>query len=46
MHETWLTAFQLLFMVGQVKAGDTVLLHAAASGWASRDAARWPRAQR
>ena len=30
--ETWLTAFQLLFMVGQVKAGDTVLLHAAASG--------------
>lgn len=30
--ETWLTAYQLLFIVGQVKAGDAVLLHAAASG--------------
>lgn len=30
--ETWLTAYQLLFMVGQGKAGDTVLIHAAGSG--------------
>ena len=30
--EQWMTAYQLLFTVGGVKAGDTVLLHAAASG--------------
>ena len=30
--EAWLTAFQLVHMVGEVKAGETVLIHAAASG--------------
>lgn len=30
--ETWLTAYQLLFMVGQLRAGETVLIHAAGSG--------------
>lgn len=30
--ETWLTAYQLLFFVGHAKAGETVLVHAAASG--------------
>mmetsp|Transcript_23945 Transcript_23945/g.40727 ORF Transcript_23945/g.40727 Transcript_23945/m.40727 type:complete len:353 (+) Transcript_23945:33-1091(+) len=30
--EQWMTAYQLLFTVGGVKAGDTVLLHASASG--------------
>ncbi|XP_044540551.1 quinone oxidoreductase PIG3 [Gracilinanus agilis] len=30
--EAWLTAFQLLHVVGQVKAGDTVLIHAGSSG--------------
>lgn len=30
--EAWLTAFQLLHLVGEVKAGDYVLIHAAASG--------------
>ena len=30
--ETWLTAYQLLFMVAGVQPGDAVLLHAAASG--------------
>eukprot|EP00040_Diaphanoeca_grandis_P021938 m.117386 g.117386 ORF g.117386 m.117386 type:complete len:345 (-) comp28577_c0_seq1:100-1134(-) len=30
--EVWLTAFQLLHMVGEVKAGDVVLIHAGASG--------------
>ena len=30
--ETWLTAFQLLFLVANAKAGDTVLIHACGSG--------------
>jgi NADPH:quinone reductase-like Zn-dependent oxidoreductase len=30
--EQWMTAYQLLFMVGHLQAGETVLLHAAASG--------------
>ena len=30
--ETWLTAFQLLFLVGALAPGESVLLHAAASG--------------
>ena len=30
--EQWMTAYQLLFTVGGVKAGDSVLLHASASG--------------
>ncbi|KAM9066436.1 quinone oxidoreductase PIG3 isoform 1-T3 [Sarcophilus harrisii] len=30
--EAWLTAFQLLHLVGQVKAGETVLIHAGSSG--------------
>jgi tumor protein p53-inducible protein 3 len=30
--EQWMTAYQLLFTVGGVKSGDTVLLHASASG--------------
>mmetsp|Transcript_4030 Transcript_4030/g.4937 ORF Transcript_4030/g.4937 Transcript_4030/m.4937 type:complete len:315 (+) Transcript_4030:64-1008(+) len=30
--ETWLTAYQLLFFVAQVKSSDTVLIHAAGSG--------------
>ena len=30
--EVWLTAFKLLRIVGNVKAGDRVLIHAAASG--------------
>ncbi|XP_043841592.1 quinone oxidoreductase PIG3 [Dromiciops gliroides] len=30
--EAWLTAFQLLQVVGQVKAGETVLIHAGSSG--------------
>uniref|UniRef100_H9H5Z8 Tumor protein p53 inducible protein 3 n=1 Tax=Monodelphis domestica TaxID=13616 RepID=H9H5Z8_MONDO len=30
--EAWLTAFQLLHVVGRVKAGDTVLIHAGSSG--------------
>nr|XP_020833667.1 quinone oxidoreductase PIG3-like isoform X3 [Phascolarctos cinereus] len=30
--EAWLTAFQLLHVIGQVKAGETVLIHAGSSG--------------
>ncbi|XP_006167712.1 quinone oxidoreductase PIG3 [Tupaia chinensis] len=30
--EAWLTAFQLLYLLGNVQAGDTVLIHAGASG--------------
>ena len=30
--ETWLTAFQLLTIVGEVQEGDVVLVHAAGSG--------------
>lgn len=30
--EAWLTAFQLLHLVGEVRRGDHVLIHAAASG--------------
>ncbi|XP_004582692.2 quinone oxidoreductase PIG3 [Ochotona princeps] len=30
--EAWLTAFQLLHLVGNVQAGDTVLIHAGSSG--------------
>ncbi|XP_014333700.1 quinone oxidoreductase PIG3 isoform X3 [Bos mutus] len=30
--EAWLTAFQLLHLVGNVQAGDSVLIHAGASG--------------
>ncbi|XP_040080459.1 quinone oxidoreductase PIG3 isoform X2 [Oryx dammah] len=30
--EAWLTAFQLLHLVGNVRAGDSVLIHAGASG--------------
>jgi tumor protein p53-inducible protein 3 len=30
--EQWMTAYQLLFTVGHLQAGETVLLHAAASG--------------
>ena len=30
--EVWLTAFKLLVIVGNVKRGDKVLIHAAASG--------------
>jgi tumor protein p53-inducible protein 3 len=30
--EVWLTAFKLLKIVGQITAGDRVLIHAAASG--------------
>uniref|UniRef100_A0A7S4ERJ1 Enoyl reductase (ER) domain-containing protein n=2 Tax=Chrysotila carterae TaxID=13221 RepID=A0A7S4ERJ1_CHRCT len=30
--ETWLTAYQLLFLVGKATAGDSVLIHAGASG--------------
>ncbi len=30
--ETWLTAFQLLFLVGEGRRGDVVLVHAAGSG--------------
>jgi tumor protein p53-inducible protein 3 len=30
--EVWLTAFQLLFVIGNAKAGETALVHAAASG--------------
>lgn len=30
--ETWLTAFQLLFLVANAKAGETVLIHACGSG--------------
>ena len=30
--EAWLTAYQLLHLVGHIKAGDTVLVHAGASG--------------
>lgn len=30
--ETWLTAYQLLFLVGKATASDTVLIHAAGSG--------------
>jgi len=30
--EVWLTAFQLLFTIGQVTKGDVVLVHAGASG--------------
>ena len=32
MWQTWLTAFQLLTLVGKVQPGDTVLIHAAGSG--------------
>ena len=32
VSEAWLTAFKLVHLVGQVQTGDTVLLHAAASG--------------
>jgi NADPH:quinone reductase-like Zn-dependent oxidoreductase len=30
--ETWLTAYQLLYLLAGVKAGDRVLVHAAGSG--------------
>eukprot|EP01062_Namystynia_karyoxenos_P002192 TRINITY_DN10774_c0_g1_i1.p2 TRINITY_DN10774_c0_g1~~TRINITY_DN10774_c0_g1_i1.p2 ORF type:complete len:377 (+),score=134.15 TRINITY_DN10774_c0_g1_i1:125-1132(+) len=30
--ETWLTAFQLLFLVGGARSGETALVHAAGSG--------------
>lgn len=30
--EQWLTAFQLLFLVGEMKKGDNVLIHAGGSG--------------
>ncbi|GAA97133.1 uncharacterized protein L969DRAFT_94123 [Mixia osmundae IAM 14324] len=30
--ENWLTAYQCLFLVGQMKEGDNVLIHAGASG--------------
>lgn len=30
--EQWMTAYQLLFLVGNLQAGESVLLHAAASG--------------
>jgi len=30
--EQWLTAFQLLFLVGEMKQGDNVLIHAGGSG--------------
>ncbi len=30
--EVWLTAYKLLVIVGNVKKGDKVLIHAAASG--------------
>lgn len=30
--ETWLTAFQLLHLIGNVRAGDSVLIHAGSSG--------------
>lgn len=30
--EQWLTAFQLLHLVGEVQSGDRVLIHAGASG--------------
>ena len=30
--EVWLTAYQLLHRIGHVRAGETVLVHAAASG--------------
>jgi tumor protein p53-inducible protein 3 len=30
--EQWITAYQLLFHIGQIKRGETVLLHAASSG--------------
>jgi tumor protein p53-inducible protein 3 len=30
--EVWLTAFQILHLVGNVRSGDTVLIHAAGSG--------------
>lgn len=30
--EQWITAYQLLFRVARVQAGETILLHAGASG--------------
>ena len=30
--EVWATAFQLLFLVAKAKPGETILVHAAASG--------------
>ena len=30
--EQWITAYQLLFFIGRVQSGDTVLIHAASSG--------------
>ena len=30
--ETWLTAYQLLFLVAQARQSDTVLVHASGSG--------------
>ena len=30
--EQWITAYQLLFLVGKIRQGETVLLHAASSG--------------
>eukprot|EP00898_Chlorokybus_atmophyticus_P000336 jgi/Chlat1/1302/Chrsp118S08658 len=30
--ETWLTAYQLLFFIGKLQQGDSVLIHAAGSG--------------
>lgn len=32
LMEVWCTAYQILFLVANVKAGETVLVHAAASG--------------
>lgn len=32
LPEAWLTAYQLVHMVGEVQPGETVLIHAAASG--------------
>ena len=32
LPEVWLTAYQMLMLIAQVKAGETVLVHAAASG--------------
>ena len=32
MLQVWLTAYQLLFFVGKVEAGESVLLHAGSSG--------------
>ena len=32
LMEVWCTAYQILFLVANVQAGETVLVHAAASG--------------